>query len=54
MAEAPDNDGGIYVKIVPKIDWSALHGELTNALHDEARHVLARLLRRVCPVCGRR
>lgn len=50
MAVIPEKSG-ITLKVVPKIDWSALHGELTSALLDEAKHLLATVLHRECPVC---
>lgn len=43
--------GGIFLNVTPKVDWSVLHGELTTALFDEAKHFLSVLLHRDCPVC---
>lgn len=51
MSKTPEEKPGFTVSLTPRINWSALHGELTQALHDELRHVLAMLLRRRCPVC---
>lgn len=44
---------GVTLNVIPKIDWSALHGELSSALFDEAKHFLSVALHRECPVCAR-
>lgn len=45
--------GGITLNVIPRVDWSVLHGELTSALFDEFKHFTSVLLHRDCPVCSK-
>ena len=48
--------GNITVKVTPEFDAAQIHQDLVEivrvASRDVVRHVVARVLRRKCPVCG--
>ena len=48
--------GNIKVRVTPEFDAVQIHQDLVEivrvASRDVVRHVVARVLRRKCPVCG--